>query len=240
MKQAILFAIFALYAAAAHPASFDCSKARSVPERLICDTPELSAADENLKAIFDVARSKATNRQEFNSKARQAWNWREQKCRDVPCLRQWYQDQKLAYSSGGGHGGASENSATPQNGYRAGPPLGATRLRPEPKETTPPADNQISAEELYRAYDANEVAADMKFKGRPVTIVGNVEEIGVAFNGNPYLALEVKGEFLASVRLNFSKAMSPRLAELSKGMKVQAQCVVLGMTVRTPILNCPG
>lgn len=236
----MFLATFALYASAAYPASFDCSKARSAPERLICDNPELSAADESLKALFDAARSKATNKQEFNNKARQAWNWREKNCRDVPCLRQWYQDQTLAYSSSSRTERAVSPSAAPQMGYRAGPPLGAARLRPEPTQTPTPAVNPISAEELYRAYDANEVAADMKFKGKPVTIVGNIEEIGVSFNGNPYLALEVKGEFLASIRLNFSKAMSPRLAELSKGMKVQAQCVVLGMTVRTPVLNCPG
>ncbi|WP_367158516.1 hypothetical protein AB1W24_13805 [Bordetella avium] len=215
MKPTPFLALAILYATTAYPASFDCSKARSIPERLICSTPELSAADDHLKIIFDAARSKSETKEQLDNMARQAWRWREQNCRDIPCLRQWYQDQRQAYSSASKVEKATNiSNSPPKDGYRAGPPLGAERLRPESNVAPAFPENRLSAEELYRAFDANQVAADMKFKGKQVTVEGNIEEIGIAFDGNPYVELEVRGQFLATVRLNFPKAMSPRLAEL--------------------------
>ncbi|MCR6630040.1 MAG: DUF3298 domain-containing protein [Magnetospirillum sp.] len=55
MKPSILATFAALSTvggAAAHAASFDCSKARSGPERAICDEPAVSAQDEEMAALY--------------------------------------------------------------------------------------------------------------------------------------------------------------------------------------------
>src|ERR1700736_1804386 len=44
----------------------------------------------------------------------------------------------------------------------------------------------ILANALYRAYDANEVAADEKYKGKSVKITGKVQNIGKDILGSPY------------------------------------------------------
>jgi len=83
----------------AYSASFDCSKAKSIPEYLICNTPELSQADDELKVIFEAARDKAEDQQAFREQTRARWNEREKTCRDVPCLQQWYAQQKAFYGA---------------------------------------------------------------------------------------------------------------------------------------------
>jgi uncharacterized protein len=42
-------------ASALHAASFDCSKARTLPERTICSDPKLSAADDEMAALYKAA-----------------------------------------------------------------------------------------------------------------------------------------------------------------------------------------
>ena len=86
-------------------ASFDCAKARSVPEMLICNTPHLSVADESLLPIYKAAEARIANwpgRYEsgqsaadwFKSNGRLAWRWREENCRDVLCLEIWLAERR--------------------------------------------------------------------------------------------------------------------------------------------------
>lgn len=79
-------------------ASFDCQKARSIPEHLICSTPGLSQADDDLKLLFDAARERAQDKDAFKEQARLQWNNREKNCRDVPCLQKWFEAQKDYYT----------------------------------------------------------------------------------------------------------------------------------------------
>ena len=72
--------------------SFDCRKARSVSERLICSNPELAALDRGLAQHFDAVRDAIAegDRKAFAAEARKAWQVREAHCRDVACLSEWY------------------------------------------------------------------------------------------------------------------------------------------------------
>lgn len=102
MKKPIYAVFFILILTgmhSAHSASFDCSKAKSIPEYLICGTPELSKADDELDVLFKAARNKAQDKQAFREQARARFSEREKKCRDVPCLQQWYAQQKGFYSA---------------------------------------------------------------------------------------------------------------------------------------------
>jgi uncharacterized protein len=74
--------------------SFDCSKARSDAEHLICGDAELAADDVELASLHQQAKAQATDPAAFKEHVRQQWNYRERTCHDRDCLVQWYTDQK--------------------------------------------------------------------------------------------------------------------------------------------------
>ncbi|MFU2067689.1 lysozyme inhibitor LprI family protein [Bordetella hinzii] len=93
----LALAAVAVGLAPAYSASFDCAKASSVPERLICATPSLSQADDEVKALFDLAKAKSSDKSAFVERARREWAERERTCRDVQCLSEWMTRQKAIY-----------------------------------------------------------------------------------------------------------------------------------------------
>lgn len=76
--------------------SFDCTKARSDAEHLICGDLELAADDVQLATMFAKAKAAVTDQAAFRERTRQQWNYREQYCHDRSCLVRWYADQKTA------------------------------------------------------------------------------------------------------------------------------------------------
>lgn len=78
--------------------SFDCSKARSDSERIICSDPDLSARDVELASLFSRARAAAIDKTAFKERTRQQWNYRESACHDRECLVRWYVAQRTALS----------------------------------------------------------------------------------------------------------------------------------------------
>jgi hypothetical protein len=74
--------------------SFDCSKARSVPERLVCADPELTRLDRDLGRVHARARRVTTDPQDFKRESDDEWRLREAVCRDRDCLLEWYSHRK--------------------------------------------------------------------------------------------------------------------------------------------------
>lgn len=74
--------------------SFDCGKARSIPEFLICHDSELAAEDRELAQIYQQAKAAVGNSAELSERARKQWNFREKNCRDKSCLLSWFSYQK--------------------------------------------------------------------------------------------------------------------------------------------------
>ncbi|AWK42663.1 lysozyme inhibitor LprI family protein [Photorhabdus laumondii] len=70
-------------------ASFDCAKATSKAEKLICSTPALSQADDNLYINYLQAKLATGNNADFKALVKQNWELRE-KCVVVECLQDWY------------------------------------------------------------------------------------------------------------------------------------------------------
>jgi len=75
-------------------ASFDCTKAKSAAEILICNDPELSNLDTELAKIYRQAKSKTNDTEAFKKQTIDAWKWRESNCHDKECLLAWYADRK--------------------------------------------------------------------------------------------------------------------------------------------------
>jgi uncharacterized protein len=74
--------------------SFDCTKARSDAEHLICNDAQLAAADVDLANLFASAKAAAADQIAFKEHTREQWNYREQNCHDRDCLLQWYAAQR--------------------------------------------------------------------------------------------------------------------------------------------------
>lgn len=78
--------------------SFDCTKARSDAEHIICSDAELAAADVQLAAIYAKAKAAATDPIAFKERTRAQWNYRERQCHDRECVARWYADQQVVLS----------------------------------------------------------------------------------------------------------------------------------------------
>lgn len=87
MTKKLLFLLLAISSAQA--ASFDCTKASSRAEKLICTTPALSQADDQLYKDYLKAKQITGNSPEFKKFTQQNWKKRE-KCSTVTCLTDWY------------------------------------------------------------------------------------------------------------------------------------------------------
>lgn len=74
--------------------SFDCARARSAPERLICADPELSRLDRELGRLYAQARAAAPNATTFRRQQDVEWRRREATCRDKACLLRWYAERR--------------------------------------------------------------------------------------------------------------------------------------------------
>jgi uncharacterized protein len=71
-------------------ASFDCAKAQSKVEKLICDNQEISKLDEEIASLYSEVFKKFPD--EFALKSRQReWLKARNLCGDAPCLHRYYQ-----------------------------------------------------------------------------------------------------------------------------------------------------
>jgi uncharacterized protein/uncharacterized tellurite resistance protein B-like protein len=72
-------------------ASFDCTKAQSPTELMICGDPQLSRMDEDLGALYVRAKAVAADPVAFKRQTNIEWRNREKNCTDQQCLIDWYQ-----------------------------------------------------------------------------------------------------------------------------------------------------
>jgi hypothetical protein len=74
--------------------SFDCAKARSTPERLICADAELARLDRELGRLHARAKAAAPDAAAFKRQNDAEWRRREAECRDRDCLLGWYAERR--------------------------------------------------------------------------------------------------------------------------------------------------
>nr|WP_199040235.1 hypothetical protein [Dyella sp. ASV24] len=76
------------------PTSFDCGKAKSDAEHMICNDAVLAQNDRELAVTFLQAKAAANDQTAFKALMRNRWNLREQQCHDRACLIDWYAEQE--------------------------------------------------------------------------------------------------------------------------------------------------
>ena len=74
--------------------SFDCSKAKSISETLICQNIDLAQADKELAELVRIAKLEIVYQVALTNRLKKQWNYREKNCKDVECLNIWYGYQK--------------------------------------------------------------------------------------------------------------------------------------------------
>lgn len=73
----------------------------------------------------------------------------------------------------------------------------------------------ITADELFAAYDTNEVAADNQYKGKELKVTGTIKDIGKDILDHTYITLDT-GNLICSVQCYFENNQLDAVAELKK------------------------
>ena len=89
------------------------------------------------------------------------------------------------------------------------------------------ASYTLSADDLFREYDTNEVAADARYKGKIVIVSGTIQDIGKDIMDDAYIVIG-GGGFLDGVQCIFTKGEQSTVARLSKGQRVTVKGEVAG------------
>ena len=98
MRRILVAAVIACIALPAYGVSFDCSKATSRVEKMVCAEPALSRLDEDIASAYTNALAVSPAHEELRQTQR-AWLHKRNACPDSHCLRSAYENQ-LAYLKG--------------------------------------------------------------------------------------------------------------------------------------------
>ena len=94
----------------------------------------------------------------------------------------------------------------------------------------------VSAVQLFRDYDENEVAADQKYKGKRLAVSGTVQSIDKNAFDNITIKLRTVNEFMP-VHASSTNKHEQMAAALKKGAKVNWLCDGAGFIIGSPVLR---
>lgn len=94
----------------------------------------------------------------------------------------------------------------------------------------------IGAVRLWREYEENEVAADIRYKGQRLSVTGTIVNIERDYEGRPVLHL-FGGNAIFPIVATLNKADIPAAAQLKKGGQVVVRCIGAGRQLRMPQLE---
>jgi hypothetical protein len=100
---------------------------------------------------------------------------------------------------------------------------------PEQEEadvSSQPPEVTTSAAQLSHDYEANEVAADARYKGKIVQVTGTVDSVGKDITDTMYVSLNGGDQYqiIGLVQCFFSASHQSQLAQMQKGMMVTVKC----------------
>jgi hypothetical protein len=94
-----------------------------------------------------------------------------------------------------------------------------------PTDNKTPGVIEINVVQLYQEYNANQLVANAKYKGKILNVSGMVNDIDTGLTDTPYVMLG-SGQLLSAVQCTFSKQDVSMLAQLSRGqsLRIQGKC----------------
>lgn len=137
----------------------------------------------------------------------------------------------------GGHASSPVSEVVQTESSESAPPLEEAHEQPQqPVDKFPVSQMTVSAVDLFKEYQANEVQADMKYKGKVLEVTGTVESIRKDFTGD--VVVEIKGqEYFGSVQCRLVKVHENASAQLHPEDTLKVTGTGGGMIMRTPILQ---
>jgi hypothetical protein len=102
------------------------------------------------------------------------------------------------------------------------PPSGASRT----SQTNPPPQKELlraSAQELFDAYESNEVATDLRLKSKIIEVSGRVQSINKNAFDSMYVSLETRNQFMPT-NVHPNKQDESKIAGLRRGQSVVFRC----------------
>jgi hypothetical protein len=93
----------------------------------------------------------------------------------------------------------------------------------------------VSARKLYKEYNANEIAADEKYKGQIIQVSGIIRDIGNDIMDNAYVTL-IGDQYFGDIQCYFNEKSI--VAGLSKGKRITVIGSCSGLMMNVQINNC--
>jgi uncharacterized protein len=97
-----------LFGSVTHAATFDCNKASIFAEKVVCSDSRLTAMDDELGRLYQVALASSSNKEALRAEQK-AWLAARDRCQDSDCIMKAYADRIAALkgSSAQGLGGVT-------------------------------------------------------------------------------------------------------------------------------------
>jgi hypothetical protein len=102
------------------------------------------------------------------------------------------------------------------------------------EQGAPTAGVGVSAKWLFTDYQENEIAADARYRGKPLRVVGKITRIGKDVLDTPFVELATANQF-EGVHASFPS--EDPLRALKKGQQVALRCTGKGLTMGSPMLS---
>jgi len=99
------------------------------------------------------------------------------------------------------------------------------------------AATEITAGALYAEYDANEVAADEKYKGQFIIVSGTIDTIAKDIMDTMYITLD-NDAGIGQIQCMFSDAHKSQLANAKKGQSVRVKGKCSGKMMNVILRGC--
>lgn len=148
-----LFCIAALHAGIANAAGFDCGKASTLIEHMICDNETVSSLDSDLNKAYKNALAGATDKKGVEIDQRQWIVGVRNKCPDATCLQQEYTKRISQLTNTGVNQAAVSpaSSTTPQASAVASPSPAPAASAPAPQPTQAASPVQVKTPSVGQA-----------------------------------------------------------------------------------------
>lgn len=95
----------------------------------------------------------------------------------------------------------------------------------------------VSPRDLYADYEANEVAADLKYKDKVLVVRGVVDNIGKDITDDIYVTLKT-GEMFGSIQCFFADSHVNEAASLAKGQTITIKGKCSGKMMNVLLNGC--
>lgn len=103
-------------------------------------------------------------------------------------------------------------------------------------EATTPAIT-VSPDQLYADYEANEVAADLKYKDKVLIVTGTVNDIAKDITDEIYVTINT-GEMFGSIQCFFATSHTNEAAGLKKGQTITIKGKCEGKMMNVLLRGC--